>query len=225
MYKCLIIDDEELARTLLDGYVKKLDFLELCGSFESPLDAMVTLKKETIDVIFLDIQMPDLKGTDFAKLIPAHTKIIFTTAYSDYAIQGFELDALDYLLKPITFERFLKAVNKLKSGTIQLPKPKSEYITVKSGYDLHKIKLEDIIYIESDSEYVVFHLNGRKIMSYQSLKSLEKTLPTSLFLRVHRSYIVNTHKVTGLKSRDLLLNDIMIPVSDSYYDTVKSQLF
>ncbi|WP_159023270.1 LytTR family DNA-binding domain-containing protein [Formosa sp. L2A11] len=225
MYKCLIIDDEELARTLLNGYVKKLDFLELRGSFENPLDAMVTLKNETIDVIFLDIQMPDIKGTDFAKLIPAETKIIFTTAYSDYAIEGFELDALDYLLKPITFERFLKAVNKLKSATIQLPKPKSEYITVKSGYDLHKIKLEDIIYIESDSEYVVFHLKGRKIMSYQSLKSLEKTLPASLFLRVHRSYIVNTQKVTGLKSRDLLLNDIVIPVSDSYYDTVKSQLF
>ena len=223
MFKCLIIDDEELARALLESYVKKLDFLELHGSYESPLDAMVTLKEQTIDVIFLDIQMPDLKGTDFAKMIPAETKVIFTTAYSDYAIQGFELDALDYLLKPITFERFLKAVSKLKATHTEVSK--TEYITIKSGYDLHKIKLEDIDYIESDSEYVVFYLNGRKIMSYQTLKSLEKTLPTSMFLRVHRSYIVNKAKVTGLKGRDLLLNEIIIPVSDSYYNTVKSELF
>ncbi|QDO94962.1 response regulator transcription factor [Formosa sediminum] len=223
MFKCLIIDDEELARTLIESYLKKLDFLELHGSYESPLDAIGTLKEKTIDVIFLDIQMPDLKGTVFAKMIPAETKVIFTTAYSDYAIQGFELDALDYLLKPITFERFLKAVNKLKINNTDTVK--SEYITVKSGYDLHKIKLVDINYIESDSEYVVFHLNGRKIMSYQTLKSLEKTLPKTLFLRVHRSYIVNTEKVTGLKGRDLLLNEISIPVSDSYYDTVKSKLF
>lgn len=224
MYKCLIIDDEELARALLESYVKKLDFLELQGSFESPLDAMSMLKSNTIDVIFLDIQMPDLKGTDFAKLIPSETKVIFTTAYSEYAIQGFELNALDYLLKPITFERFLKAVSKLKSEPTEQPQ-QSEYITVKSGYDLHKIKLEDIIYIESDSEYVVFHLENRKIMSYQTLKSLEKTLPKSMFLRVHRSYIVNTKKVTGLKGRDLILNKITIPVSDSYYDTAKSNLF
>ncbi|MBP1840933.1 LytR/AlgR family response regulator transcription factor [Formosa algae] len=223
MFKCLIIDDEELARALLESYVKKLDFLELHGSYESPLDAMVTLKEQAIDVIFLDIQMPDLKGTDFAKMIPAETKVIFTTAYSDYAIQGFELDALDYLLKPITFERFLKAVSKLKVTHTEVSK--TEYITIKSGYDLHKIKLEDIDYIESDSEYVVFYLNGRKIMSYQTLKSLEKTLPTSMFLRVHRSYIVNKAKVTGLKGRDLLLNEIIIPVSDSYYNTVKSELF
>ena len=223
MYKCLIIDDEELARALLESYVKKLDFLEHIGSFESPLEAMSMLKSNTIDVIFLDIQMPDLKGTDFAKLIPSETKVIFTTAYSEYAIQGFELNALDYLLKPITFERFLKAVSKLKSETIDTHQP--EFITVKSGYDLHKIKLEDIKYIESDSEYVVFHLENRKIMSYQTLKSLEKTLPKSMFLRVHRSYIVNTKKVTGLKGRDLILNKITIPVSDSYYDTAKSNLF
>ncbi|MDW5288498.1 LytTR family DNA-binding domain-containing protein [Formosa sp. PL04] len=223
MYKCLIIDDEELARTLLESYVKKLDFLELEGSFESPLDAMSTIKSKTIDVIFLDIQMPDLKGTDFAKLIPGETKVIFTTAYSEYALQGFELNALDYLLKPITFERFLKAVSKLKSEPTETKL--SEYITVKSGYDLHKIKLEDIKYIESDSEYVVFHLGSRKIMSYQTLKSLEKSLPKSMFLRVHRSYIVNSKKVTGLKGRDLILNETIIPVSDSYYDTVKNTLF
>ncbi|WP_434036079.1 LytR/AlgR family response regulator transcription factor [Formosa sp. 4Alg 33] len=223
MYKCLIIDDEELARALLESYVKKLDFLELKGSFENPLEAMSLIKSESIDVIFLDIQMPDLKGTDFAKLIPATTKVIFTTAYSEYAIQGFELNALDYLLKPITFERFLTAVNKLKTDTSVATI--SEFITVKSGYDLHKIKLTDINYIESDSEYVVFHLNNRKIMSYQTLKSLQKSLPEALFIRVHRSYIVNKLQVTGLKGRDLLLSEVNIPVSDSYYDTVKNTLF
>ncbi len=223
MFKCLVIDDEELARTLLTTYIDKLDFLNLVGSFESPLNAMAMIKNKNIDVIFLDIQMPDLKGTDFAKVISSNTKIIFTTAYSEYALEGFELNALDYLLKPITFERFLKAVNKIRKDVTDFKL--EDTITVKSGYDLYKLKLNDIIYIESDSEYVIFHTSDKKIMSYQTLKSLEKTLDTSIFIRVHRSFIINKKKVTGLKGRDLLLTDIKIPVSDTYYDIVKQQLF
>ncbi len=149
--KCLVIDDEELARTLLKTYIDKIDFLELVADFESPIDAMHVIKDTVIDVIFLDIQMPDLKGTDFAKMIDSKTKVIFTTAYSEYAIEGFDLNALDYLLKPITFERFLKSVNKLEiSENSEITKT----ITVKSGYDLHKLSLEDINFIESDGEYV-----------------------------------------------------------------------
>jgi DNA-binding LytR/AlgR family response regulator len=221
MYKCVIIDDEELARTLLISYIKKLDFLELMGDFENPLDAISTLKSNAIDLVFLDIQMPELKGTDFAKMIPANTKVIFTTAYSEYALEGFDLNALDYLLKPITFERFLIAVNKLKNKITTVEKT----ITVKSGYDLHKLKLNDITHIESDSEYVKFHTTTKRIMSYQTLKSLEKTLDASIFMRVHRSYIINKTKVTGLKGRELLLSDIKIAVSDSYYEAVKKELF
>ena len=219
--KCLVIDDEELARTLLKTYINKIDFLELVADFESPIEAMQVLKDDDIDIIFLDIQMPELKGTDFAKMIDPKTKVIFTTAYSEYALEGFDLNALDYLLKPITFERFLQAVNKVsvEPGNLE------NTITIKSGYDLHKLKFEDIIYIQSDNEYMVFYTDDKKILSHQTMKSLEKTLPISIFMRVHRSYIVNKQKVTALKGRDLLISDINIPVSDSYYDTVKKDLF
>lgn len=224
MLNCIIIDDEELARALLKSYVDKLDFLISIGEFENPLEALSMLKTERIDVIFLDIQMPQLRGTDFAKLVPAQTRIIFTTAYSEYALNGFELNAIDYLLKPITFERFLTAVSKVQS-TSEVNSNTAKTITVKSGYDLHKVNLADIQYIKSDSEYVTFYTVNGKIMVYQSLKSLEDSLPESQFMRVHRSYIINKAKVTGLKGRDLLLSGNIIPVSDRYYETVKKELF
>lgn len=219
--KCLVIDDEELARTLLKSYIERVDFLELLGSFESPIDAMKILKDAAIDIIFLDIQMPDLKGTEFAKMIDSSTKIVFTTAYSEYALEGFELNALDYLLKPIAFERFLQAVNKFNKEKAAF----DDSITVKSGYDLHKLKFDDILYAKSDSEYVVFHTLDKRIMSYQSLKSLEKDLPKSTFIRVHRSYIVNKDKVSSLKGKDLIIGDTKIPVSASYFEMVKNELF
>lgn len=219
--KCLVIDDEELARTLLKSYIDNVDFLELVGSFESPIDAMRILKDTAIDVIFLDIQMPDLKGTEFAKMIDSKTKVIFTTAYSEYALEGFELNALDYLLKPIAFERFLQAVNKFKKDEAAF----DNSITVKSGYDLHKLNFDDILYVKSDSEYVVFHTLEKRIMSYQSLKSLEKDLPKSTFIRVHRSFIVNKDKVSTLKGKDLIIGDTKIPVSASYFEMVKTELF
>ena len=203
MLKCLVIDDEELARGLIKSYIAKLDFLEVVADFENPLDAMSIIQKKAIDVIFLDIQMPDLKGTDFAKLINPTTKIIFTTAYSEYALEGFELNALDYLLKPITFDRFLVAVNKIVAPTPSLEVPNT--LTVKSGYDLYKLKYADILYIESDNEYVVFHTKEEKIMSHQSLKALEKILDATMFKRVHRSFIVNKKEVTALKGKELFM--------------------
>jgi DNA-binding LytR/AlgR family response regulator len=221
MLRCIVIDDEELARKLIESYIDKLDFLDLAGTFENPLEAMALLKKEAIDVVFLDIQMPEIKGTDFAKLIPSGARIIFTTAYSEYALEGFELNAIDYLLKPIGFNRFLEAVQKIKTELVI----KVDSVTVKSGYDLFKLKYEEITHIESDSEYAIFHTTTKKIMSLQSLKSLEKTLDPSVFIRVHRSFIVNKTKVSGLKSRDLFLGTLQIPVSDSYYEAVKKELF
>ncbi|MEP2279948.1 LytTR family DNA-binding domain-containing protein [Maribacter sp.] len=219
---CIVVDDEELARSLLVSYISKLDFLHLVGEAENPLEALQLMKEHSVDLLFLDIQMPEIKGTDFAKMVNANTKIIFTTAYSQYALEGYELNAVDYLLKPITFERFVTAVNKVKTNnTVE----KSNSFTIKSGYDLHKVKFEDIQYIVSDSEYVTFHLVDKKIVSNQRLKTLEQELPSSLFMRVHRSYIINKNSVTGLKGRDLLLSDVIIPVSDSYYDLVKDELF
>ncbi|MGB6151721.1 MAG: LytTR family DNA-binding domain-containing protein [Pricia sp.] len=219
--KCVVVDDEELARTLLCTYIEKLNFLELIDSVPSPVEAMQVMRQTAVDLLFLDIQMPEIKGTDFAKIAPANTQIIFTTAYSEYALEGFELNALDYLLKPITFERFLTAVNKFKSDTDEM----KESMTIKSGYNFHKVQYADIRYIESDSEYVMYYTIHKKIMSNQSLSALEKLLPKSIFLRVHRSYIVNKNFVTELNRRDLLLSEEIIPVSDSYYDTVKLELF
>lgn len=219
---CVVVDDEELARELLKTYIEKLDFLNLVGEAENPLEALQLMKNHQVDLLFLDIQMPEIKGTDFAKMVDDTTKIIFTTAYSQYALEGYELNAVDYLLKPITFERFVTAVNKVKTtNTIQ----KSDSFTIKSGYDLHKVKYEDIQYIVSDSEYVTFHMADKKIISNQRLKALEQELPSAMFMRVHRSYIINKNSVTGLKGRDLLLSDVVIPVSDSYYEQVKEELF
>ncbi|WP_423999979.1 LytR/AlgR family response regulator transcription factor [Maribacter sp. IgM3_T14_3] len=219
---CIVVDDEELARALLITYIEKLDFLNLVGEAENPLEALQLMKKHDVDVLFLDIQMPEIKGTDFAKMVDSNTKIIFTTAYSQYALEGYELNAIDYLLKPITFERFVTAVNKVKTNkTVD----KSDSFTIKSGYDLHKVKFEDIQYIISDSEYVTFHMANKKIISNQRLKALEQELPSAMFMRVHRSYIINKSSVTGLKGRDLMLSDVIIPVSDSYYDKVKDEVF
>lgn len=223
--KCVIIDDDELARELLETYVEQVAFLICKGSFENPLDALSYLQSNVVDLLFLDIQMPEIKGTDFAQLIAHATpKIVFTTAYSEYAIQGFELSALDYLLKPITFKRFLSAVEKFPrqelSGDVQ-----NEHIVVKSGYDLHRVAFQQILHIESDSEYVHYHLeNGNRLTSNQSLSKLLPLLP-DFFLRVHRSYIVNGQKVSGLKGRELLINSLTIPISDRYYEQVKSTLF
>ncbi|TLP79164.1 LytR/AlgR family response regulator transcription factor [Maribacter sp. ACAM166] len=219
---CMVVDDEELARTLLATYIEKLDFLNLVGSAENPIRALEIMKQQPVDLLFLDIQMPELKGTTFAKMIGSETSIIFTTAYSEYALEGYELNAVDYLLKPITFERFVTAVNKVKTSTVI---DATDSFTIKSGYDLHKVNYDDILYIESDSEYVTFQMAAKKIISNQRLKTVEQELPSTLFMRVHRSYIVNKTKVTGLKGRDLLLTKINIPVSDSYFEQVKQELF
>ena len=222
--KCVVVDDEELARQLIKTYIEKVENLECVATFESALDALSLIKSEKIDLLFLDIQMPDIKGTDFAELLKnTETRIIFTTAYSEYALKGYDLNALDYLVKPIAFKRFLSAVEKFPK--YEADKSDEDHIVIKSGYDLHKIALVNILYIESDSEYVNFHLEkGMKIMANQSLSKLLTTLPKS-FLRVHRSYIVNGKKVAGLKARELLIADFKIPVSDSYYEAVKSKLF
>ncbi|WP_282165188.1 LytR/AlgR family response regulator transcription factor [Cellulophaga baltica] len=222
--KCLVIDDEELARALIIKYISDTPNLELIGEYENALEALPLIKNSSINLIFLDIQMPAINGTDFAKIIGADTNIIFTTAYTEYALEGYELNVVDYLLKPITFNRFLTAVNKVKSKTTPVASIEDS-ITVKSGYDLYKLKYADILYIKSDSEYVTFYTESKKIMSLQSLKALQKQIPTSHFMRVHRSYIINKTKVTSLKGRDLFINETLIPISDSYYDQVKLELF
>jgi DNA-binding LytR/AlgR family response regulator len=221
MYNCIIIDDEELAIKLLSTYVEKSNDLRLVASFQNPMEALKVFADHTIDVVFLDIQMPEIKGTDFAKLLDDNIKVVFTTAYSEFAVDGFELNAIDYLLKPITFERFDMAVQKIRKTN---SKPTTETsITIKSGYDFIIQSFSNINYIESDSEYVMYYCNDKKIMSYQSIKSLMDKLPDSQFMRVHRSYIINKSKVNGFKDKKILINDVKIPVSETYIDAVKKE--
>ena len=220
--KCLVVDDEELARILLKTYIQKTDNLALIGTTENPLEALKLLDNQEVDLLFLDVQMPELSGIEMAKLINPKTRIIFTTAYSEYAMTGFDLNVLDYLLKPITFERFQQAIEKAKDY-FQISN-QEETIIIKSGYNLHKIRLDEILFIEGSSEYVIFQTLSKRIMSYQTLKSLELSLPNQQFMRVHRSYIVNKIKVNTLKNRELLIENFKIPVSETYLEEVRKYL-
>lgn len=222
---CVIVDDDELARDLLKTYVDKIPYLEWQGSFEDPLMALSFLQSKPIEILFLDIQMPEIKGTDFAELLKeSKTKIVFTTAYSEYALEGYELNVLDYLLKPITFKRFLGAVEKYPKNEFS-ENEGLDYIVIKSGYDFHRVLANEILFIESFGEYVHYHLEkGQKITANQSMTKLIGDLP-NIFFRVHRSYIVNGQKVSGLKGREILIKNQAIPVSETYFEEVKFNLF
>lgn len=238
MIKCLIVDDEQLARSLLEGYIKKLPHLSLVGSCKSSLEAMAVLQNETIDLILLDIQMPDLTGIEFLKTLNRKPLIMFTTAYKEYAIEGYELDVIDYLLKPISFERFVQGINKVcervNSRKQNLPNQTSEniekkntndYLLLKADYKTYRVKYDEIFYIEGLREYVTYYTTQRKIVVLESLKKLEETLPVDTFLRVHKSFIVNTNKVKSLYGNQLEVDGKYIPIGKTYLESVKAKLF
>lgn len=222
--KCLTLDDEPLALDKMSNYVRKTPFLELVGSCRSGFEAIDYLSKDKVDLIFADINMPDVNGLDFVRSLQDKPQIIFTTAFSEYAFEGFKVNALDYLLKPIGYSEFLKSANKARSYFENVAAPKSEpeneidYLFVKSDYKIVRICLDDILYIEGMREYVRIHLaTGKSIMPLISLRVLEEQLPSSKFMRVHRSYIVNLNKITTIDhSRILFDGKIYIPVSDQY---------
>lgn len=221
--RCCVIDDEPLAGQLIASYVEKTPFMELVGVYTSAQEAIKTILDENIDIVFLDIQMPQLNGVEFAKIVPPSCRVIFTTAFDSYAIQGFQVNALDYLLKPINYEEFVRAANKALSW-VELSRQatsatdKREYIIVKSEYKLIQIAINDILYIEGLKDYVKIYLdNGQKnIMTLMSMKLLERYLPISKFLRVHRSYIVNTTKIKTIERNRIIFGNQYIPVSESY---------
>ncbi|MCT4629057.1 LytTR family DNA-binding domain-containing protein [Winogradskyella sp.] len=222
MYKCIIVDDEEPARLLLNDYCEKIDDLEVVGLFKSPLQCISTLEKEPIDILLLDINMPDISGIDFLKSLTVKPKVILTTAYRDYAVEGFELEVSDYLLKPIEFHRFLKAINKVKSTfTEQSTTINTTEITgsiqVKANKRLYKIDYDDILFIQSKSEYVMYHTKSHgKLMVYGTIKSVEETLPDKLFYRVHRSYMVNKNYIQFVEGNQIVLENEKLPLGDSY---------
>ena len=224
--KCLAIDDEPLALKQIGTYIKKTPFLELVALRNSGFDALEYTSSQ-VDLIFVDINMPDLSGMDFVKSLKEKPYIIFTTAYSEYAIEGFKVDAVDYLLKPIGYNDFLKAVNKVKT-LIELKSFQSDisenagpdHIFVKSEYKLVRIELPEIKYIESMHEYIRIHLsNSKPVMTLASMKSIEEQLPADRFMRVHRSFIVNLDKVKIIeRNRIVFENSVYIPIGDQYKD-------
>jgi DNA-binding LytR/AlgR family response regulator len=222
--RCLAIDDEPLALKQIGSYITKTPFLELVALCNSALNALEVIATSQIDLLFVDINMPDLSGMDFVKSLKEKPFIVFTTAYSEYAVEGYKVDATDYLLKPIGYTDFLKAVNKVKSQfdlkivqTVQA-ETDSDHLFVKSEYRLLRVDLSNIIYIESMHEYVRIHLgSGKPVMTLISLKALEEQLPGKRFIRVHRSFIVNKEKIKVIeRNRIVFDNNVYIPVSDQY---------
>lgn len=232
MSNCIIVDDEPLAAQLLASYAEKIDDLDVVGVFHNPLEALTILQKEQVDLIFLDIQMPELKGTQLAKLINDDTSIIFTTAYPEHAVEGFELNALDYLVKPISFERFLKAFtrySKLKGQISALEastsaKEAQTFLFVKTEYRLQKLNLTDIVYFKSMGDYVQIITDSEKIMTLETMKSFEEKLLDQNFIRVHRSYLVSLDKIKFIQNNKIRVLDEMIPIGRTYQEAVNKRL-
>jgi two-component system LytT family response regulator len=230
---CIAIDDEPLALMQLSAYIEKTPFLQLVASCPSAFDAMIVLKEKSVELLFVDINMPDLSGMEFVKSLTEKPHIIFTTAYSEYAVEGFQVDAVDYLLKPISYANFLKAANKAKTlidlKLNSLPESivaTPDHLFVKSEYKLIRIELGNIKYIESMHEYIKIHLvAGKPIMTMLSMKAIEEHLPSSQFMRVHRSYIVNLSKISMVeRSRIIFDGDVFIPVTEQYKAAFQSYI-
>jgi len=222
---CIIVDDEPLALNLLERYVRKTPFLELVYRCSNAIEALEILNKQTIDLIFLDIQMPELSGIEFSRVIGKDAKIIFTTAFDEYAIEGFKVNALDYLLKPFNYEEFLRAANKarewfeLVNSRQKTQENNHDYIFVKSEYKQIKIQLNEVLYFEGLKDYIKIWLkdNTRPILTLMSLKSLEKELPPDKFMRIHRSFIVALDKIQSVeRSQIIIKNNIRITIADQY---------
>ena len=226
---CLIVEDEPLARSLLTDYVKKIPSLNLVATCPDPIQAIEILKSNPVDLLFLDIQMPEITGIGLLKALPIKPMVIFTTAYSEYALEGYELDVVDYLLKPITFERFLKAVNKVQSrpvsasGKQTIPGP-DDFIFVKDGTKLVKIMINDILYVEGLKDYVTIFTKTQKVVSLQRLKVLEEQLPSSLFARIHNSYIVSLRAITSVHKSEVEIGTAFLPVGETYKKSFKEAI-
>jgi DNA-binding LytR/AlgR family response regulator len=227
------VEDEPLARNLMVEYVKKVPSLVLIEACSSPLAAIEVLRTHSVDLLFLDVQMPELTGISLLKVLQKKPFVILTTAYSEYALEGYELDVTDYLLKPITFERFLKAVDKViqrmesvrPTTTSSLEKPvqdaKNSFVFVKDGTKLVKIQLEDILYVEGLKDYVTIHTKQHKIVSLQRLKLLEEQLPADQFIRIHNSFIVALRAIDVIHKGEIQIGTALLPIGETYKKSVR----
>lgn len=231
---CLVIDDERLAREYVKNYIAKIPQLELLGDFNSPLKAIDLIKSGQVDLLFLDIQMPDITGVDFLKSLSNKPEVIFTTAYQEYAIDGFNLAVTDYLLKPFSFDRFFQAVNKVidtfedkqeraphpAQQTVAETKIEETFLTVRADRKFYKINFSGLIYIEGQKAYVTFHTHKKKITALASLKELEDSLPSDQFIRIHKSYIVAKSEIASLEGNIIEIGDVKLSVGKMYKDSV-----
>jgi two-component system, LytTR family, response regulator len=229
--RCLIIDDKPLALDILEDYIAKIPFLTLIHRTENPIEGLEWVQNGSVDLVFLDIQMPELTGIQFMKIIKGKCKVILTTAYSEYALDGYEFDVIDYLMKPIPFERFYKAALKAKeildvpenTSTPSVFTPKNEeeatdFIFVKTEHKIQNIPLNSILFVESMQNYVAFHTENGRILSLQNLRTLEEKLPSPRFIRVHKSYIVAVSKIESVERSRIFIKKQTIPIGDTYRD-------
>jgi len=230
MIKCVIIDDEPLAREGISNYIREIDFLEHVGSCENPVELIKLLDQHHVDLIFLDIQMPKMNGIDFLKMIQKPPMVIITTAFPSYALEGFQLNVLDYLLKPITFDRFFKSVNKAKDYYQLITKPASQgsskqdkgadYFFIKCGSKYEKIVFDDILYVQGMQNYITIYTKKDKYITLLNMKDLEQNLDSQSFIRVHKSYIVSIDKIDGIEGNEISIQSYSIPISRNYREQV-----
>ncbi|MDP3148661.1 MAG: response regulator transcription factor [Ignavibacteria bacterium] len=224
MTNCIIVEDEPLAAEIIEGYLKNFSEVFLLGKFENSIAAFNFLKKKKVDLMFLDIRMPQVSGIDFLKILSNPPKVIITTAYRDFALDGYELDVVDYLLKPISFERFFKAMDKFYKSdernvndSLILQKPADEnFIYVKAERKVMKVYLKEICFIESLKDYTILHLNGKKIITHQLISSFEEQLACKGFIRIHRSYIVSISKIEAVTSVSIEIHGKELPIGRNY---------
>ena len=230
--QCIIVDDEPIAREILENHIKGINTLEVVATCKNGIEAFNEINSKKVDLIFLDINMPEISGLSFAKSINKNIKVIFTTAYREYAVDGFDLQAVDYLLKPISFERLVQAVNKfLDENVVVKPEPisgliheKSDFIFVRSDRKMIKINFSDMYYVESLSDYIKIHIINKAIVTRETITSIEAKLPQKDFMRVHRSFIVSIPKIVSFTNEFIEVNKKAIPISRSYKKDVLSRL-
>jgi len=221
---CIITDDEPIARKGLQGYIGKIDFLELKGVCENAIQLNNLLKQAPVDLLFLDIEMPYVSGIEFLMNTSSPPKVIFTTAYERYAIKGYELDVLDYLLKPISFDRFMKSANKAYDYFNANQEPTTQYLFVKADSKLEKVNFSDILFVEAMENYVGIYLTGKKLITHSTLKALQEKLPVQDFLQPHKSYLINLNHINSIEGNMLHIGEYQVPISKYLKEEVMERI-
>lgn len=222
--RCIITDDEPFARKGLQGYIEKIDFLELTGVCENAIELNSMLKQQSVDVLFLDIEMPYMSGIELLKNLSQPPKVVFTTAYEKYAMDGYELEVLDYLLKPISFDRFLRSANKIYDYFRSQQQTSADYFFVKADNKLEKINVAEILFVEAMENYVAIHIKDRKIITHLTLKMVQERLPATEFIQPHKSYLVAVNKIDSIEGNVLHISQFQVPVSKYQKDELLQRI-